>query len=257
MSRILFECRDVLIEFLDRTILKIDNLKIHDGEMIGLVAPNGKGKTTLLKFISGEEDLYKGHRKLYGTVSHCTQANLAKKYVVCDLEKKIIKIDNRNLSGGELSKLKFLNAFEKYPDILLLDEPTTHMDEEGKKLVINSLKSFNRSLILVTHDRHLLNMLVNVIWEIQDTEIKSYTGNFNNYQKQKEEEFKNLKEQYKKSLKEKRRLQLALLEKEKVAEMVINRKGNREYRDKPGVESRSKQTAEKTLHKAAKNIKNV
>lgn len=88
------------------------------------------------------------------------------------------------LSGGEYTKLQLLKLFEQHPGLLILDEPSNHLDEEGKHWLLDKIKQFEGAILLVSHDRVLLNEMEE-IWEIEDQTLHLYGGNYNAYKKQK------------------------------------------------------------------------
>lgn len=255
MDELLIECRDVLIQHLDEILITIEDLKVYRGDRIGLVAPNGKGKTTLLNFLAGHTK-YKGLHRVYGSIGFCKQQEEPSfRNELNEKDRHILKIPKRQeMSGGELAKLKFLETLEQYPDILLLDEPSAHMDSNGLEFIVESLEYYYGAFILVSHDRFLLNQLVEEIWEIEDGKIKIYQGNYDQYEEKKQLEYEQAHKSYEAVQKEKTRLQSALQEKKKKALSVEKTKGIREYRAKPSMETKSKQTAAKNLNKAARNL---
>jgi len=113
------------------------------------------------------------------------------------------------LSGGEKSRLLFASLLLNKPDFALLDEPTNHLDRESRTLLYSLIKNYKRGLLVVSHDRELLN-LMNEINELSSKGIRSYGGNYDFYKEQKEIEteaaqntYEALNQQYIKSVKEK------------------------------------------------------
>ncbi|MER2497336.1 ATP-binding cassette domain-containing protein [Vibrio neptunius] len=88
-----------------------------------------------------------------------------------------------NLSGGQLAKLQLYYLFEQSPDILLLDEPSNHLDTQGKQWLINKLKAFPGKILLVSHDRALLRC-ADVICHLSSLGLKSYRGGYDEFQRQ-------------------------------------------------------------------------
>lgn len=116
---------------------------------------------------------------------------------------------NKNMnefSGGEITKLTLLKLILSKPDLLILDEPTNHLDITGVEWLESYLKNYKNSIILVSHDRMFLNNICNVIYEIQYGETKRYVGNYDNYIKEKEQNYEKALKDYNRQKKEIKRL---------------------------------------------------
>jgi len=87
------------------------------------------------------------------------------------------------LSGGQLARLKLLNLFKIKSELLILDEPSNHLDEEGKNWLIAQINHFNGHILLISHDTQLLNSMEH-IWELTSLGLNEYGGNFNFYLQQ-------------------------------------------------------------------------
>ena len=92
------------------------------------------------------------------------------------------------LSGGQKTKLQLAKVIVADPDILLLDEPTNHLDRDSIDWLVSYIKKRKGITIIVSHDRHFLNLSVNQILELEKGEYKLYFGNYDDYQKAKTEE---------------------------------------------------------------------
>ncbi|WP_307728860.1 hypothetical protein [Alkalicoccobacillus plakortidis] len=110
--------------------------------------------------------------------------------------------------------------FSNYHEGLFIDEPTTHLDMKGTDFLIEELSYYYGSLLLISHDRYLLDKLVTKIWEVADGQVTEYTGNYSDYEEQKRLEAKQQQERYKIYQKDKSRLQRAADEKMKKAEKI-------------------------------------
>ena len=93
-----------------------------------------------------------------------------------DIFKKI-----EQLSGGERAKVVLAELILQKANFLLLDEPTNHLDLSSKEVVMDVLREFPGAILLVSHDRYILNKVCNVIWEIKNGELKKYLGNYQDY----------------------------------------------------------------------------
>ena len=89
------------------------------------------------------------------------------------------------LSGGQLARLQLWQLFEKKSDLLILDEPSNHLDEQAKQWLIESIDRFPGAILLISHDRKLLNMMEE-IWEISSLGLNIFGGNYDKYAKQKQ-----------------------------------------------------------------------
>lgn len=119
------------------------------------------------------------------------------------------------LSGGEQTKLRLAYALSKPSDLLILDEPTNHLDLSARKYLESYLKEFKKSLIIVSHDRYLLNEVVERIVEIENKKLVEYKGNYDFYISERSKRMEILEKKYKNFLKEKARLEESIKEKEK------------------------------------------
>ena len=92
-----------------------------------------------------------------------------------------------NLSGGEQKKVAIARAFALRPDLLLLDEPTNHLDIKSVEYIESWIKATSISVIIVTHDRHILNECCSTIWELDRKHFYRHPGSFSSYLERKEE----------------------------------------------------------------------
>ncbi|MED1203600.1 ribosomal protection-like ABC-F family protein [Heyndrickxia acidicola] len=107
-----------------------------------------------------------------------------------------------DLSGGEQTKLMLGQILLREPDVLLLDEPTNHLDMHAIEWLEEYIESFSGAALIVSHDRHFLNVVANRIIELEDEELTQYVGNYDDYVSEKEArlllEFQQYEEQQKK-----------------------------------------------------------
>ncbi len=109
-------------------------------------------------------------------------------------------------SGGQKTRVAFIKLLISKPDILLLDEPTNHLDIETIEWLESYLKSYNRAVVIVSHDRMFLNKIVDKVYEIEYAAITSYTGNYTSYEEQKKINYEKQLKDYEFQQKEIKRL---------------------------------------------------
>jgi len=262
MENICTELKNVEISFLDRRVFHISRLAIHQFDRIGIVGKNGAGKSTLLKLIAGKIRPDKGQVKRLIDFAYFDQLSLAD-HEEADYELmgklSVPKTTPCHFSGGEHTRLKLAALFSNYHEGLLIDEPTTHLDQEGKDFFQDELDYYYGALVIVSHDRYVLDQLVTKIWEIEDGNVTEYTGNYSDYVEQKELAKQQQQEQHERYLKEKSRLMKAAEEKMKKADKVTQaskRVKKSEVKEKPNkmFMTKSKGTSQKGIQRAAKAL---
>ncbi|WP_339216944.1 ABC-F type ribosomal protection protein [Ornithinibacillus sp. FSL M8-0202] len=260
MEQICFELENVEVSYLDKEILKIERLAVHQFDRIGIVGENGVGKSTLLKLLAGEFQPTTGKVKRYVKSGYFEQLE-APKNVEADpklLSQLLIPKQGDRLSGGEQTRLKLAQLFSHYYEALLIDEPTTHLDKEGIAYLLEELRYYYGALVLISHDRALLDELVTTIWEIRDGVVTVYSGNYTDYAVQKQLEREQQHQAHEQFLKERARLEKAAKEKMKKASKVAQpgKMTKREANTKPNKTfmTKSKGTSQKAMARAAKAI---
>ena len=185
------------LEIMDCIIFKDLNATIGRGEVIGLVGRNGSGKSTLLQILLGHVKLSEGQvewennktevflvdqeKQTYAS-EHVTQleATLMAKWHIPDVPYEV-------LSGGEKIKIRLAKGFALAPHLLLLDEPTNHLDIESTELLVNQIKNYTGTIIVVSHDRYFLDTVATKIWSIENTKLFEQKGNYTHYIKIREQ----------------------------------------------------------------------
>lgn len=262
MENVCVELENIELSFLDRVVLNIPRLAVHQFDRIGIVGKNGVGKSTLLKLMDGQIVPEKGQvRRFIDFAYFDQQAIPGKKEVNYELKGKlsIPETEIENFSGGEQTRLKLAQLFSNYHEGLLIDEPTTHLDAEGIQFFIEELSYYYGALIIVSHDRYVLDKLVTKIWEVEDGTVTEYTGNYSEYVAQIELQKRQQQEQHDKYVKEKSRLMKAAEEKMKKAEKITQANGRMSKKETKAKANRmfmtkSKDTSQKAVQRAAKAI---
>ena len=185
------------------------DLMITREDRIAVLGPNGAGKSTLLKMMTGAVKPDAGRRQLghkvqmgyfaqhqleqlegahtvwqeassvagdrtYGTLRSLLAAFLFREE---DIEKKVSV-----LSGGEKSRLVILKILLSGANFLLFDEPTNHLDIPSREVLEEALKNFSGTLCIITHDRHLINVLANKVLYIREGKAELFPGNYQDFE---------------------------------------------------------------------------
>lgn len=197
---------------------------IKKNKKYGLVGPNGTGKTTLLEVISGSLETESGSASIpkkivTGYLSQELKFDQTKRKIVEEalsallgssgideyeldrvkfqaekilmglgFEKKQLEEKTSTLSGGWKMRIELAKLLLKEPNVLLLDEPTNHLDIQSIVWIENYLNNFNGTVVLVSHDKYLLDRMVDTIAELENGKIKEYKGNYSHYIVEKEEQ---------------------------------------------------------------------
>ncbi len=189
-------------------VLKNINYTIERGDKIGLVGSNGIGKSTLLRIIAGKEKPETGEVKTGYSVSLqffsnqdltleakantvLSEAQLTapeldilhlRTYLAAFLfSKDSVDKEIKVLSGGEKSRLKLAKMLLKPGNLLLLDEPAGHLDIQGKEVLEEALCQFSGTIVLISHDRFMLNRVCSKTVTIENKKLKLYLGDYSYY----------------------------------------------------------------------------
>ena len=179
MSKCILEANQIGLSFGERKILDIEHLAVYSGDRIGLIGENGSGKTTLLRVLSGEilpEE---------GTVRRAAPSAMIHQHGNADpgndAETRAIfqaTETREGLSGGEMTRNRIAGALSAQPGLLLADEPTTDLDQEGLNLLSRKLAEFPGAVLLVSHDRALLREICSRIWYLEDGKVTDFPGGY-------------------------------------------------------------------------------
>lgn len=214
-GRKVLELKNITKRYGDNLVLEDVSLEIERGEKIGLVGNNGAGKSTLARIIRGSEDIQQGTRKLgfqveleyysqhqaetlntetdvLGTLDAVAEGEI-RKHLRTILGSFLFKGDDvykqvSVLSGGEKSRLALARMLLKKSNFLILDEPTNHLDMNSKQVLMNALRKYEGTILIISHDREFLDGIVTKIIEVKNKNIKEYLGNCSYYLQKKNEE---------------------------------------------------------------------
>lgn len=194
-----------------QTVLDIKKLEIFDGDRIGLVGRNGTGKSTLLSVLSGRELGDSGSIQKNCEIAEVLQSREDGQTLQEETEGMYIsqmKIrDSAIKSGGEKTRLALAAAFSKHAPLLFADEPTTNLDAAGIETVEKMLSGYRGAILLVSHDRALLDHVCNQIWELEDGSLRIFQGTYSEWTEQKLREHNFQQFEYEQYRTEKKRLE--------------------------------------------------
>ena len=192
----------------DNPILSKINLTIAPGDRIGLLGPNGAGKSTLIKSIVGSIPVLDGDREIGSNfrVGYFSQHQVDDLDLSISAFTHIQRLDETKtekqvrtylggfnfkgdkvkdpihlFSGGEKARLAFAIISYQKPNILLMDEPTNHLDMEMRHALTIALQAFKGAILLISHDRHLLNSSVDHFYLVDNGGVDIFNGDLNDY----------------------------------------------------------------------------
>ena len=198
-----FKASGLTVGYGSKVVFSDADIEVRRGEKVALVGRNGEGKTTLMRVITGElapmagearighnvnigyyaqnqEDILDKDDTVFGTLDRIAVGDIRTKlrdilaaflFRGEDIDKKVAV-----LSGGERARLAMAKLILKPYNLLALDEPTNHMDIRSKDILKQALKSYDGTLIVVSHDRDFLDGLVDKLYEFRDGHVKEHLG---------------------------------------------------------------------------------
>jgi ATP-binding cassette, subfamily F, member 3 len=205
--QVVLRLRGVTKRFADLEVLRNVNLEVRRGEKIGLIGPNGAGKTTLLRLLARIEEPTSGHVDItpgirVGYFAQHSEETLDLNQTVLDEvlgarpvtpaqvrallgrflfsgEDVFKKVDQ--LSGGERRRVALAKLVLDRPDVLLLDEPTTHLDLTTLEALEASFRGFPGAVLFVSHDRYFLDRLAERFLLLGDGAVRAIAGPYHKY----------------------------------------------------------------------------
>ncbi|ABC90271.1 putative ABC transporter, ATP-binding protein [Rhizobium etli CFN 42] len=191
-----------------KPILKNLNLRIDNDDRIALLGSNGNGKSTFAKFISGRLAPESGEVKLapslkigffaqhqlddlipeQSAVEHVRrlmpgdpEAKVRARVAQMGLATEKMATAAKDLSGGEKARLLMGLAAFHAPNLLILDEPTNHLDIDSRRALIEALNDYEGAVILISHDRHLIEATVDRLWLVNGGTVTAFEGDMDEY----------------------------------------------------------------------------
>ena len=222
---IAYKAVDMKVGYGEKVVFSDAQIEVRRGEKVALVGRNGEGKTTLMRVIMNELDPMDGDSKVgynvnigyyaqnqedildkedtvFGTLDRVAVGDIRLKlrdilgaflFKGEDIDKKVAV-----LSGGERARLAMAKLILKPYNLLALDEPTNHMDIRSKDILKQALKSYDGTLIIVSHDRDFLDGLVDKLYEFRDGKVKEHLGGVQDFlERRKLENLSELERHYK------------------------------------------------------------
>lgn len=200
---------DLSFSFPDAALFSDLSFNIYRGQKIGLVGPNGRGKSTLIKLITGQlkpshgrigmgSSIVTGYfsqhqtdivRPTFTVMSEvkrlaapsCTDLQLKSALGLFMLGERYWEKKVEDLSGGEKNRLVLSTLFLSRANFLILDEPTNHLDMESREALMDALSAYQGTMLVVAHDRYLLSEVVSEIWELHADGIEVHQCGFDEY----------------------------------------------------------------------------
>ncbi len=206
-GKIICELKGITKKYGDLTILENASCEILRGDKIALIGANGKGKSTLLRIVTGQEQ-FEGERKWGHNVEESFYAQhqlealtveneILEELKMCGSGKNELELRQllgcflfsgddvfkkiKILSGGEKARVALAKVIAAKGNFLLLDEPTNHLDMQSVDMLIDALNKYKGTLIIVSHDRYFISRTANKIWNIENGEVKEFVGPYDEF----------------------------------------------------------------------------
>ncbi len=226
----MFALQHITKSYSGQTIVDDINFVVNQSQVIALVGENGAGKTTLLKILLGEIQPDSGtvvsdhetvgyvpQEPIFGKTIEASFARDVESWQI-DTAMEAVGLVNYSktmlaakLSAGQRTRLALAQVLTLKPTVLLFDEPTNNLDAQGLEWLEQFIRKFRGSVVLVSHDRTLINLVADKIVELHNGKLKQYGGNYDFYKAQKAIEYQSELENYQAIIEEKRQLKKAII----------------------------------------------
>jgi ATP-binding cassette subfamily F protein 3 len=205
-SNIILRAENALIGYPEHKLFQVQHLELRRGECAALIGPNGSGKTTFLKTMLGQVEPLVGEVRLGASlqIGYFAQAHddLNPENTVLDELLSNREMDPERarshlalylfrgddvfkpvgaLSGGERGRLALAILALNGANVLLLDEPTNHLDLPAREVLQQVLQNFPGTILLVSHDRYLIDQLASQIWELREGKLNVFNGTYRQF----------------------------------------------------------------------------
>ncbi|WP_088346217.1 MULTISPECIES: ABC-F family ATP-binding cassette domain-containing protein [Rhodomicrobium] len=205
----LIRIEDASVGYADgKPVLRNLDLRLDSDDRIGLLGANGNGKSTLAKLLCGRLDLLAGTRRasnkltfgyfaqhqldelnpqksaydhIAAMMPDATEAQKRARTAAAGFGYDKADTAASKLSGGEKARLLFTLAAFNSPHLLILDEPTNHLDVDSREALIHGLNDYEGAVILISHDRHLIEATADRLWLVRDGTVTPYDGDLESY----------------------------------------------------------------------------
>lgn len=191
------EADHLCVSFGTQDVLKDVSLKLYEGEIMGLVGENGSGKTTLLRVLAGQSQPDTGFVRTRGALAYVTQED---------------EQGQGALSGGEKTRERLKSALDVPGSVLLCDEPTANLDMDAAYLLQKQLKLYQGAVLLVSHDRALLNAVCTGIFHLENGSLRRFPGTYEAFMEELDRERQEQVFRYEQFREEKNRLTQSMYE---------------------------------------------
>ncbi len=195
---VLVDLDKVTVSRPERDLFRDVSVTVHDTDKVGIVGINGTGKSTLMRVIADRQDIEEGVIRRgrgvtiamldqnaplpSGSVLHAVGESWQAEAVLDKLGMGgFLHVDTSELSGGEAKRVALAAALLSDADLLLLDEPTNHLDIDGIEWLEDFLKRRKGGLVLITHDRHLLDAICNRVLELHSGSSFRHSKGYQGY----------------------------------------------------------------------------